>query len=146
MSEIGIIESIRNFMKTCPLLDEDGNIRIDYLSEEAVAYTIDPVPATRVVQSYLDGTTERQQLFNFSSREFYSKQVAENLANSKFYEDLETWFEECSESKKLPKMNENQKPTKIRALTSGYLFSTAQGLRSAKYNIQCVLEYTQYKE
>lgn len=139
--EIGIIESIRNFILDCPLLDTDGNIRIDYLGDEAIEYTIDPTPTNRIVQTYLDGTSERQQLFNFSSREYYSSQTAQNLANSKFYEDFEKWLEEKTLSGNLPTMNKNQIATKIEALSSGYLFATAQGLGNAKYNIQCKLTY-----
>lgn len=140
-----IIKSIKEFIKTCPLI-ENGKIRVDYLGEEPIEYSIDPIPAEKVIQSYLNGVKECQFVFNFCSREYYSRQDVQNIANSKFYEDFEEWLEECNKNKTLPILEGNKVATEIRANTSGYLYNTAEGLATAKYMIQCVLEYTEYKD
>lgn len=141
--EESIINAIREFIKTCPLIDENNKINVDYLGNEPIEYSIDPIPTTRIISTNIDGSSTRQQLFNFSSREYYSKEVAQNIANSKFYEDFAQWLEEKTEKDILPILGEGKMATKIEANTSGYLYSTTTGLNNAKYNIQCRLEYDQ---
>lgn len=141
--EKGIIEAIREFIKTCPLIDKDNKINVDYLGNEPIEYSIDPIPTTRVLSTNIDGTSTRQQLFNFSSREYYSKEVAQNIANSKFYEDFAQWLENQTDKNILPELGNGRMATIIEANTSGYLYSTTTGLNNAKYNIQCRLEYDQ---
>lgn len=140
-----IIKSIKTFISTCPLIKNE-KIRVDYLGSKPIEYSLDPVPAEKVIKSYINGVKECQFVFNFCSREFYSRQDAENIANSKFYEDFENWLESCNKNKTLPVLTGAKVATEVRANTSGYLYNTAEGLATAKYMIQCVLEYTEYKD
>lgn len=140
---VAIIEAIRDFIKTCPLIDKNNRINVDYLGNEPIEYTIDPVPTTKRISTNIDGSSERQQLFNFASREYYSREVAQNIANSKFYEDFSEWLDEQSEKDILPNLGNGKTATRIEAVTSGYLYSTTTGLNNAKYNIQCRLVYDQ---
>lgn len=138
-----LVESIKDFLKLCPML-ENNKIRVNYLGNEAVEYTIDPTPSQNVVREYLDGTIECRYTFNFSSREYYSKQVAQNIHNSKFYEDFANWLFQCTKNGNLPDLGNNKTADSIEAISSGYLFSTQSGLGMAKYTIQCALTYTQF--
>lgn len=139
-----IVKSIQEFLQKCPYI-ENNKICVDYLGEEAIEYTIDPTPTQKIVNQYLDGTLQCKFTFNFSSREYYSKQVAQNIGNSKFYEDFEQWLYESSKNNELPVLDGNRHAESIEALSSGYLFATQNGLGLAKYTIQCVLYYIEYK-
>ena len=142
-TETKIIESIQNFIKTCPLLDND-KVRVDYLGENAFEYSIEPIASEKVIKRYLDGSKECQQGFNFCSREYFSRQVAQNISNSNFYEDFEKWLEECTRTNNLPILNNNRVADSIQANSTGYLYSTENGMGTAKYVIQCNFKYTEF--
>lgn len=58
-------------MRTCPLLDEDGKVRVNFLGETPIEYVIEEVPAEPIVKRYVDGSSIRQVLFIFASRDEY---------------------------------------------------------------------------
>ena len=65
-----IIDALEKYFIGCELL-KDGALRVDYLGEKPVEYTIEVLPCDPVVKRYLGGSTVRQYLFAFGSREFY---------------------------------------------------------------------------
>lgn len=135
------IASVREYMMTCPFLDEFARINIDYLGAEPTQYTIDTIPTDPIVKRYTNGDSIRQLVFVFASREYYGAEVLENMANSDFYEKLADWLEQQSRQKNLPMMAEGKKARTIGALTSGYAFAT--DAHTAQYQIQCKLTYFQ---
>ena len=138
-----MISQIREWLIECPYLDEYANMLVEYLGNEPTEYSITEVPTPNIVTRYLDGTTERRLLFNFSSREYYGREIAQNIANSDFYKNFANWLEEKTYKEELPYIADNIKINSIRAITSGYLFQASNGLDNAKYNIQCEVLYTQ---
>ena len=52
-------------MRTCPLLDEDGKVRVNFLGDTPIEYVIEEVPAEPIVKRYVDGSSIRQVLFIF---------------------------------------------------------------------------------
>ena len=46
-------------MRTCPLLDEDGKVRVNFLGETPIEYVIEEVPAEPIVKRYVDGSSIR---------------------------------------------------------------------------------------
>lgn len=134
-----IIESIRNYFLSCPLIDEESKINVDYLGIEAVEYTIDSVPAEKVIKTYVGGDTLNQYVFVFGSREYYGSDTLQNIENSGFYEKFSKWIEEQSKLGNLPVLSGNKKAMKMETLTSGYLFDITESL--ARYQIQIRLVY-----
>ena len=61
--------------------------------------------------------------------------------DSGFYEDFSDWLDEQTKSGNLPIMREGLTPTKIEAISSGYLFDVSGDLSNARYQIQCRLIY-----
>ena len=49
-------------MRTCPLLDEDGKVRVNFLGDTPIEYVIEEVPAEPIVKRYVDGSSIRQVL------------------------------------------------------------------------------------
>lgn len=133
-----IVGHLRDYFLKCPFL-YGNKINVDYLGNESVEYSIEPVPATIYVEKYQDGSGIKQFVFVLASRNTYGADVVQNMINSKFYEDLSEWIEVQSEDENLPKVKGIES---IECLTNGYAFQT--GLTSARYQIQ--LRITYYSE
>ena len=136
-----IIESVKNFILTCPCLTELAAVNVDFLPDSPDTYSIEEVPTNAVIQTYLDGSQERQFVFVFASRFYYSDETRNNIENSGFYEDFSDWLDEQTLNGNLPVMREGLTPTKIEAVSSGYLFDISGDLSNARYQIQCRLIY-----
>lgn len=136
-----IINALERYFINCDLL-KDGALRVDYLGERPVEYTIEVLPCDPVVKRYVDGSTVRQYLFAFGSREYYSQERMQNIQNSAFYERLADWVEEKSNAKDLPDLPEGQDALELQVVSSGYLYDGS--MKNARYQIQLRLLY--YKE
>lgn len=136
-----IIEGLDRYFRDCPLL-QDGVFRVDALGDEAVEYMLEPGISSPVVKTYVDGSSVRQYLFNFNSREYYGMDRVQAIQNSTFYEKFGEWVEEQSEAGRLPELPEGMEARSISVLTPGYLYDAS--FTSARYQIQLQLKY--YKE
>ena len=134
-----IIESIRNYFLSSPLIDDDKRINVDYLGVDALDYTIDSVPAEKVITKYVGGDTLNQYVFSFGSREYYGADTLQNIENSGFYERFATWIETENAAGNFPILTGNKKSVGMEILTSGYLFDASES--TAKYQIQLRLIY-----
>ncbi len=135
-----IIDAIKTYIKTCPLLASKGTINVNYLGKEPCRYAIENVPANPVVKRYTDGGELRQYLFALVSREAYDNNALENMNVSKFFEDFEKWITEQDESGNYPILTDAKlKPTKIEVTSSGYLYSADE--TTAKFEVELKLTY-----
>ena len=133
-----IIDALEKYFIGCELL-KDGALRVDYLGEKPVEYTIEVLPCDPVVKRYLGGSTVRQYLFAFGSREFYSQERLQNIQNSAFYEQLADWVETKSMSGVLPELPDGMEAQQLEVVSSGYLFDGS--MTNARYQIQLRLLY-----
>ena len=133
-----IIVALEKYFIGCELL-KDGALRVDYLGEKPVEYTIEVLPCDPVVKRYLGGSTVRQYLFAFGSREFYSQERLQNIQNSAFYELLADWVETRSMSGILPELPDGMEAQQLEVVSSGYLFDGS--MTNARYQIQLRLLY-----
>lgn len=133
-----IIDALEKYFIGCELL-KDGALRVDYLGEKPVEYTIEVLPCDPVVKRYLGGSTVRQYLFAFGSREFYSQERLQNIQNSAFYELLADWVETRSLSGILPELSDGMEAQQLEVVSSGYLFDGS--MTNARYQIQLRLLY-----
>ena len=140
-----IVESVKDFILTCPLLDDLKRLNIDFLPEDPDTYSIEGIPAPEIITKYLDGSTERQFVFVFAARFFYSEEVRNNIENSGFYEKFAEWLEEQTEADNLPVLDGGRTASKIEAMSSGYLYDIAGDLTNARYQIHCRLIYDKEK-
>lgn len=134
-----IIDSIRDYMLDCPVLDAYAKLNVDFLGTQPTEYTIDSQPTTSIVKQYVDGSAIKQFVFVFGSREYYGPDVLQNIENSGFYEELSEWFDKQSKIGNLPTLKNGKKAIKIEALTTGYLFDATED--NARYQIQARLIY-----
>lgn len=138
---MAIIESIRNYIMKCPILEELKEVNVDFLPENPDTYSIEQTPSEPVVKRYMDGTTDRQITFVFACRMFYSDELINNINNSGFFEKFQDWLFDNSEEGILPELDEGLIPEKIEAISSGYLYDISGDLSNARYQIQCRLLY-----
>lgn len=136
-----IIEALEQYFIKCDLL-KDGCLRVDYLGEKPVEYSIEVLPCDPIVKRYVGGDTVRQYLFAFGSREYYSQERLQNIENSAFYERLSDWVEIQNRSGNMPALPDGMEAQEIQVVSSGYLFDGAKS--NARYQIQLRLQY--YKE
>ena len=138
-----IIESICEYMETCPLLDDLAAALIDFLPEETMTLSIEPTPTETVTEWYVDGSSTRQYQFVIATRFDYAEEIELQLNNSGFFEKLQDWMEEQTELDNLPVLEGRRKASSIEAVSSGYLYNVDPTVRAARYQIQCVLRYEQ---
>lgn len=141
MSAPSIIQGIADYLLTCPLL-KDGVFRCDALGTGAVEYAVETGIFTPVLRHFVNGDSERQYQFNFTSREFYSMDRLQNIENTEFYENFAAWIEENNRNGFFPDMPSGCYPQEINILSPGYLFDAS--MQNARYQIQLQLVY--YKE
>ena len=142
-----IIEAVRNYIKTCPYLkefeDEVVKVNVDKLEEDSTVYSIDESVFDPIVKTYIDGSSERQFVFVFASREDYGQDFFQNIQNIGFYDDFSKWLEENTKNGILPDLGPGKTSSRIKAISNGYAFQT--DVDKARYQIQCKLTYYQEK-
>lgn len=135
MAEKSKIELIKEFIETCPLLN-NGKINVDYLKDKIGSYSIDQVPVNPIVKRYSDGGTLKQIAFDFSVQAPISSQAIINLANSKFCEDFTSWIELQDKNSNYPDI---ENVISISCTTPGYLIEKTE--TTAIYIIQMNCQY-----
>lgn len=139
---MSVLSSVRTFIDGCPFLDEfKSAVNVNYLDENEKSYMLEPSVTQPVIKRYANGSTVRQFNFIFASREYFGRDVLENLDTDTFYEHFSEWLEQCTEKKNLPVMDEGKTARKIKATTNGYLFNADE--TKAQYQIQCQLVFYQ---
>lgn len=140
---MNLIESLRKYILTCPLLQEFSRLNVEFLPEDPDTYSVEQIPAQTVLSTYLDGSSERQFVFVFASRFSYSNEVRNNIENSGFYENFADWLEQNSDADILPEMDPGKVPSRIEAMSNAYLYEINGNQQNARYQIQCRLVYDQ---
>lgn len=145
MADVIIMDAIRNLIRTCPHIDKFAEgIGIDYLAEDPTCYAVESSPADLILKGYINGDSERQQVFVFSSREAYGADIRQNIENIGFFQLFASWLASISKNKNFIDLGPNRCPVKIEALTTGYVFDVDES--RAKYQIDCRLVYLQEGE
>lgn len=138
MAAESIIQGVTEYFLACPLL-KDGVFRVDALGADAVEYCIETDIADPVVLSYVDGSSLRQFVFSFCSREYYSMDRIGNMENSSFYEQLAEWIEENDKLGILPELPGGMEADSLEIRTPGYIFDAS--MKNARYQISLRLLY-----
>lgn len=138
-----LVNDLRNYFLSCPLLKENSALNVDFLSVDGIEYSIDTVTTETTIERYVDGSRLCQYSFVFASRENYNADSLQNIENIAFYEKLEAWINQNNLKRNLPKLLDGT-AQKIEVTTAGYLFD--ENMTTARYQIQCRLIYIQEVE
>lgn len=136
-----IIDSIRKYILTCPYLTKLSNFGINYLDDKSDSFSIEELPSKTIVDKYIDGSSKRQLIFVVCSMFDFSDELQNQINNSGFYEDFSDWIEENNDEGIFPTLKDGLIPDEIEVDTSGYLYSIFDGMRKARYQIQCKFTY-----
>lgn len=134
-----MISKIRQYFFDLGIIDENSNINVDFLSNEPIEYVIEPIPIEPILRQYADGSSLRQFVFQFGSREYFGADVIQNMKNTEFYEDFSELIEDNNKKGVLPKINGIQS---IECLNNGTI--NEDNTDNAKYVIQMRITY--YKD
>lgn len=144
---MSIIESLRNFITTCPALGAFADlcvIHVDGLEPSVENYNIDSLPGARILTQDLVGNKTREFPFALTSR-ITAVDDATRIANSGFYEDFADWLEEQTDNDSLPDLGTKRTVESIEATSWGHLYQRDENDQTAIYQIICKLTYTQMK-
>ena len=133
-----MMDSIKNFMETCPLLSEI-DININYLGESIVSCSVDNVSTEPVIQTYVDGGTLRQYLFAVTLRQNFGQAVSQNSNAIQMLEGIANWIEQQNSVGILPVLGGNCTPVSLEIYKTGWLDDKAEN--TARYQLQCRLVY-----
>lgn len=136
-----IIESVKNYIKTNPTIDNEIPVWVDFIGEKPGEIGIIPLPGNKIEETYLDGTTIRIFRFAIQSMESTADELT-RLENSGFYEQLSDWFETQTEAGTLPTLDTGKTALEIETLGWGYLLNEGQS-ETGIYQVQCALRYRQ---
>ena len=136
-----IISAVKTYLLTYSNLKANAPMWVDFLGPIPTEYVIIPLPGTKIIEQYLDGSSLREFPFAFQSMESTADEL-ERLDNNGFYEALSDWFETQTEAGSFPTLASGKTATKIEALSWAFLYEQGQS-STGVYQIQCKLTYQQ---
>lgn len=137
-----IMEALCTYFQGYPPLARE-RIGIDCLADREYSYSIDAVPTESVTKRYIDGGSDRRFLFTFSSRMYYGDDLKQQADNHAFFEGLEQWLAEQELFFQVPTLGQNRRARPLRVLLSAYPLIVDADSGTARYQIQCELNYIQ---
>lgn len=142
--ENSFINSIIDYLKKCPVFEENSKVNINYLGNKIEDYCLEAVPAERTIKRFINGEKEKQKVFVFASRKTYSQDDIENMANYDFFEELAEWIELQNDIEKFPditNINNIQEIESIEILDSPYICAISE--TEARYQTEIKITYIQ---
>lgn len=131
-----MIEKIRKYLIENKIVDENCRINVDFLGENPTEFAIIPIAVNPVLKRYIDGSSLRQYQFQLISCNYYGADVMQNMANSKFYEELYDKIESNNDDGILPDIKGIES---IECLNNGAILDATTN--SARYSIQMKITY-----
>lgn len=138
-----MIEKIRDYIATCPFLDEFTKVNVNYLVDKIKAYSVNEGAGYNpVIDTDVNGNKEMQFQFSFDAKFYWNEEIQNNVDNSVFFEKFRNWLEENDEKGIYPKI-EGIEPLTIGAITNGFIFATNSD--EAIYRISCKFTYMKWR-
>lgn len=141
---MSVIESLQNFISTCPHLNALAELHVDEIAADVPNYSIDPLPGARIVETDILGNTTQEFPFAFTSRECTVDDLT-RIANSGFFENFADWLDEQTEAGALPILGTKKESESIEAVSWGYLYQREEDAQTGIYQIICKLTYAHTK-
>lgn len=135
-----ILSALKTYLLGAPL-KADAPLWADYLGAAPTQYSIVSLPGTKIVQTYLDGGSEREFPFALQSAISTADEL-ERLENSGVFEAISDWFETQTKAGILPTLATGKTATAIETLGCSFLYE--QGVSSTGImQVTCKLSYSQ---
>ena len=138
-----MIEKVREYITTCPHLEEFVSVNVNYLVDKIKAYSVNEgVGYNPVLKKDILGNEECQFQFMLDAKLHWNEEIANNIDNSVFFEKFSNWLRENNKRKIFPQVEGIEIET-IGATTNGYIFAT--NADEAIYRISCIMKYFKEK-
>lgn len=131
-----MIEKIRKYLIENEIVDEECRVNVDFLGENPTEFAIIPIAVNPILKKYIDGSSLRQYQFQLISCNYYGADVMQNMANSKFYEELYDKIESNNDDGILPDIKGIEG---IECLNNGAILDVTTN--TARYSIQMKITY-----
>lgn len=143
---MSVIQSIYNYILTCPLLKEYSpgivKLNVDYSNgQQVTTYSITEIPCNPTLNTYVNGIEEKQYQFALFNVESFGEDAEQNMINLAFCEQFSKWIYQNNKNGIFPIMDEGQEPTEIKTLTVGSMLDNQADMSAARYVVQCRLKY-----
>lgn len=138
-----MIEKIREWLLTCPLLSEQ-RLNVNHLLGYGLEYSIIESPTTPIVTQYMDGSSIRQKVFALAAIKDESPDILQNIAESGFWEQFTDWVEQQNRLRHYPDFGTAKQVRKTAVTSTHYLLSTTPS--TARWQIQLSVTYYQKGE
>ena len=132
------ISKLREYLfTTLNTLTENRNYQInaDFLGEIG-DFSLDKIPTESVVETWIDSTEVRRDVYSFRNRKAYSLNTANNLQNIGFFEEFERTIKSNNKKGVLPEISGIES---IECLNCG-TFNNGDGTQ-ATFDIQIQITY-----
>lgn len=140
-----LISKIILFLKESSVFAEKKpNINIDYLGKNIEDYSLEAVPAERIIRRFITGEKEKQKIFIFASRKTFSQDEIENFEDYQLFEELAEWIEEQNDNEKYPDISDIEKIEEIESMEvidSPYVAAVSE--TEARYQMEIKINYIQ---
>lgn len=139
---MSLIASIKEYIAMYPGLVAGAGLLVETLNKTPTQYSLVPLPGTRVLESYLNGSELCQYPFALQSMESTADETA-RMATHEFFEDLSKWLKEQSEDGNLPALDDvKQTPESLEVINQAALIALGES-GTGIYQLQCRLVYKQ---
>lgn len=109
-------------------------VNVNYLDSVVSSFSIEEIPSEIILKKTISGRAKRQFQFAFCSRELYSNEQSQNIANSSFYEDFANEIESKNNADDLP-IIDGIESSSIEVTSSAYTVSTEQDTSMYQINL-----------
>jgi len=137
-----ISRPLRAWLWSCPLLDRENRLRVDYLGDEAEEYSLIHIPTQPKYKTNICGKKRLESIqedeYIFAARESYGQDIPQNLENIEFFNAVSNWIREKDSQMDFPEIEGGL----IKHVTPTLSAYVAQpGVGTARYQIQLSVTY-----
>lgn len=125
---IGVLDSL--------LTNDDFQINANMLDNNINNYSLDKIPTASTVERWITGLEINRDVYSFRSRNAYSQDTINNLANIGFFEKFESLISSNNKNKILPEI---EGIDNIACLNCGTMVSNETN--TAEFDIQVEIRY-----
>ena len=138
-----MIDKIRDYISTCPFLDEFTAVNVNYLVDKVKAYSVNENAGYNpVINPDNCGNDNMQFLFSFDAKFYWNEELENNIKNSLFFEKFRDWLKMNDDNGIYPDID-GIMPETIGAITNGFIFATNSD--EAIYRINCKFTYMKWR-
>lgn len=141
---MNVIQALKDYFNEYPEL-ETKTIFVNFLKEQGSSFSIIPSPVQPLTTTNIDGSYEKRFAFQLVGRFAYSNELAMNIKNSNFFQELEEWIIDNNENDILPNLGDGYNSLSLRVTSNGYLMGISPDGRTGQYQINLELTYEKEK-